>query len=89
MSVCGELDVVVLVFVLPGGIPGCTVVLVADMGDAMSCSYDSYWLLTGSFGCELESTSAFGVVLAPSEAVWDTPLAWVKLGDAFGAESVR
>ena len=41
MSVCGELDVVVLVFVLPGGVPGCTVVLVADMGDAMSCSYDS------------------------------------------------
>ena len=76
VSVCGELDVVVPVAVpvLLGGVPGCTVVLVADVGDVMS-----YWSWTGSFGCELGSRSAFGVLLAPSEAVLDTALAWVEL----------
>ena len=42
-----RLDVVVPVPVLPGGVSGCTVELVADMGDIMPCSY---WSLTGSFG---------------------------------------
>ena len=44
MSVCRELKVVVPVPVLPGGVPGCTVVLVADIGDVRSRS------LTGSLG---------------------------------------
>ena len=67
MSVCGELKVVAPVPVLPGRVPGCTVVLVADIGDARS--------LTGSLGCELGCRSACSVVSTPPEAVLDTALA--------------
>ena len=80
---CGELKVVVPVPVLPGGVPGCTVVLVAKIGNVRSRS------LTGSLGCELGCRSACGVVSAPSKAVLDTALAWFRLWAAFGAESVR
>ena len=83
VSMCGELDVVVPVPVLPGRVSGCTVVLVDDIDDVGSRS------LTGSLGCELGCRSACGVVSVPSEAILDTALAWFKLWAAFRAESVQ